>query len=142
MAAIRHFLFAPFRLDPVNRQLWRGDTLVAVRPKPFAVLQYLVAQAGRVVSQEELRKAVWATTYVSEGVLRDYIRELRAVLGDEADASRFIETIPRRGYRFIAPLTTAPPVQSPRPVLSVVEGSTVQSHSLSPPHPVIPSGGA
>ena len=135
MAATRHFVFPPFRLDIVNRQLWRGDTLVAVRPKPLAVLTYLVEQAGRLVSQEELRKAIWDKTYVSEGVLREHVRELRAVLADDADAPCFIETLPRRGYRFIAPLSTiTPPVQSPKPVLSPstslrinsVEGSKAQ----------------
>ena len=81
--------FPPFRLDPLNCQLWRDDTLLSVRPKPLALLTYLVEQAGRLVSQAELRQAVWGATYVSEGVLRDYIRELRAVLGDDADAPRF-----------------------------------------------------
>jgi predicted ATPase len=63
-------------------------------------------------TQEELLKAVWQRTYVSEGLLRGYIRELREVLGDEAKAPRFIEMAPRRGYRFIAPVTTTPPVLS------------------------------
>src|SRR5262249_33367402 len=100
----RQFVFAPFRLDLVNEQLWQGEELVPLRPKLFAVLRYLVEHAGRVVTQEELRTAVWPATVVSESVLRGAIRELREVLGDAADAVRFVETVPHRGYRFVAPL--------------------------------------
>src|SRR5262249_37128943 len=67
---------------------------------------------GRLVTQEELREAVWPTTVVSESVLRGAIRELREVLGDNADAVQFVETIPHRGYRFIAPFSIPPPVAS------------------------------
>src|SRR5262245_22660980 len=106
----RQFVFAPFRLDPVNEQLWQGEELVPLRPKLFALLRYLVEHAGRLVTQEELRQAVWPGMVVSEGVLRGAIWELREVLGDEATAARFVETMPRRGYRFVAPLTRTQPV--------------------------------
>ena len=106
----RQFVFAPFRLDPVNEQLWQGEELVPLRPKLFAVLRHLVEHAGRLVTREELRTAVWPTTVVSESVLRGTIRELRDVLGDDADAARFVETVPHRGYRFVAPLTMTQPV--------------------------------
>src|SRR5262245_44912410 len=97
---VLQILFPPFRLDPVNQQVWHGVEQVALRPKPFAVLRYLVEHAGQLVSRAELVQAVWPTTSVSEGVLRGYIRDLRVVLGDNAAAPRFIETLPRRGYRF------------------------------------------
>ena len=100
----RQFVFAPFRLDLVNEQLWLGEEVVPLRPKLFALLRYLVEHAGRVVTQAELRMAVWPATVVSESVLRGAIRELREVLGDEADEARFVETVPHRGYRFVAPL--------------------------------------
>lgn len=93
--------FPPFRLDPINEQLWRGSELLSVRPKPFAVLRTLVEHAGRLVTKADLLKAVWPDTRVSEGVLKRYVRELREVLGDEAEAPKFIETLARRGYRFI-----------------------------------------
>jgi predicted ATPase/DNA-binding winged helix-turn-helix (wHTH) protein len=99
--------FPPFRLDLPNQQLWRGGELVPLRPKPFAVLAYLATHAGRLVPRAELAKAVWPDTYVGEAVLRGYIRDLRTVLGDDPDAARFIETVARRGYRFIAPLGSA-----------------------------------
>ncbi len=84
--------------------MWQGEKLVPLRPKLLTVLRYLVEHAGRLVTQEELRQAVWPGTVVSESVLRGAIRELREVLGDEATAARFVETIPHRGYRFVAPL--------------------------------------
>jgi DNA-binding winged helix-turn-helix (wHTH) protein len=107
-----HLFFPPFHLDLVNETLWCGARPVPLRPKALAVLRYLVEHAQRLVTQEELLKAVWQRPYVSEGLLRGYIRELRGVLGDEAQAPRFIETASRRGYRFIASVTTTPEVLS------------------------------
>jgi predicted ATPase/DNA-binding winged helix-turn-helix (wHTH) protein len=103
-------LFPPFRLDIRNEQLWRGDELVSVRPKPFAVLAYLAAHPGRLVTAVELRKAIWPTTYVGEGLLRGYIREVRIALGDDPEAPRFIETAPRRGYRFLPAVSASAPI--------------------------------
>lgn len=102
------FVFEPFRLDPVSQQFWQGETLVALRPKLFAVLCHLLENAGRLVARDELRAAVWPRTVISESVLRGTIRDLRDVLGDDAGAARFIETVPHRGYRFIARVTTTP----------------------------------
>src|SRR5215813_6533301 len=127
----RQFVFAPFRLDPVNEQLWQEEELVPLRPKLFAVLRHLVEHAGRLVTREELLKAVWPTSVVSESVLRGTIRELRDVLGDDANTARFVETVPHRGYRFIAPLsTTLPLVQS-----SKFKVQSQDSESLSHPLP-------
>lgn len=85
-------------------------------PKPFAVLRYLVEHAGRLVTQDELLSAIWPETYVQPEVLRRYILEIRRVLGDRAEKPRFVETLPKRGYQFIAPVThaeAASPVGSP-----------------------------
>jgi DNA-binding winged helix-turn-helix (wHTH) protein/tetratricopeptide (TPR) repeat protein len=100
--------FRAFRLDTANERLWRGTRKVILRPKTFAVLRYLVENAGRLVTKNELLDAVWPGTAVSDVVPIVCIRELRKALGDDADAPRFIETMSRRGYRFIAPLTAAP----------------------------------
>lgn len=126
MAAEACLLFHPFRLDPANEQLWRGEQPLPLRPKPFAILRYLVEHADHLVTKADLLAAVWQNTHVAEGVLRGYIRDLRAALGDNPVAPRFIETVDRRGYRFIAPLTTAQSIQgstfniqgSPTPPLS------------------------
>ena len=93
--------FFPFRLDPVNQCLWRGEAKVSLRPKAFAVLAYLVQHAGRLVSQKELLDALWADTFVQPDVLKSHVLEVRSVLGDNPKSPLFIETLPRRGYRFI-----------------------------------------
>jgi DNA-binding winged helix-turn-helix (wHTH) protein len=104
--------FPPFRLDLANEQLWRGAQLLAVRPKTFAVLRYLVEHPSQLVTRDELRQTVWPETVGSERAPKQCIRELRQVLGEETATPRFIETIVRRGWRFIAPLITASPVSS------------------------------
>src|SRR5215831_9994653 len=104
MAESAQIHFPPFRLDAVNKTLWRDDTVLPLRPKPFAVLRYLLEHPGRLVTREELQTAVWSGTFVSESLLRGYVRDLRDVLDDDAESPHFIETIPRRGYRFLAPI--------------------------------------
>jgi DNA-binding winged helix-turn-helix (wHTH) protein len=81
-------------------------------PKDFAVLHYLVAHPEQLVTHEELLKAVWLETVVNPGVLKVCLRRIRRALNDPATAPRFIETVHRRGYRFIAPLTATLPVSS------------------------------
>src|SRR5262245_27860016 len=94
--------FRQFRLDDINQCLWRGDTRLSIMPKPFSVLRYLVDNAGRLVTQDELLGAVWPDAYVQPEVVRRYILEIRRILGDDPKAPHFIETVPKRGYRFIA----------------------------------------
>lgn len=116
MAPDPHYVFPPFRLDPTNACLWRDSIRIALRPTPFAVLQYFIEHPGQLVTKEELLRAVWADTRVSAAVLKGYIQQIRKALGDDARAPRFIETVQRRGYRFIAPLTIAqlsPRLESP-----------------------------
>ncbi len=107
MSSATPIVFPPFRLDVRNQQLWRDEVLVPVRPKPFVVLAYLATHPGRLVTAAELRKAVWPNTYVGEGLLRGYIREARLVLGDDPETPQFIETVPRRGYRFLAAVASS-----------------------------------
>jgi DNA-binding winged helix-turn-helix (wHTH) protein/predicted ATPase len=99
-----HFVFPPFRLDPLQERVWRDTAILPLRPKLFAILHYLVEHPARLVTRDELLRAIWPGTAISEGVLRGCVRALREVLEDDADTPRFIETVPRRGYRFIAPL--------------------------------------
>src|SRR5262245_15688643 len=101
--------FPPFRLDTVNQCLWRRretapDERLLLTPKAFAVLRYLVEHAGQLVTQEALLAAVWPETYIKPEVLKSRIFEVRSVLGDRPKTPRFIETLSRRGYRFIAPV--------------------------------------
>jgi DNA-binding winged helix-turn-helix (wHTH) protein len=96
--------FQPFRLDEVNQCLWRENTRITLMPKPYAVLRHLVENAGRLVTHDELLNAIWPDTYVQPEVLRRYILEIRRVLGDQAEKPHFVETLPKRGYQFIAPV--------------------------------------
>jgi predicted ATPase/DNA-binding winged helix-turn-helix (wHTH) protein len=109
--------FPPFRLDTVNQCLWRGDGAAAERillaPRAFDVLRYLVEHPGRLVVHDELLEALWPKTYVQPEVLKSHIASIRAVLRDDARRPLFIETLSRRGYRFIAPVTEGAPVSHP-----------------------------
>jgi len=82
--------------------LWRDNQLVPLASKPFAVLAYLVAHAGQVVTKEALLEAVWPDTVVSEGVLKTSMGKLRQALGETARTPLYIDTVHGRGYRFIA----------------------------------------
>jgi DNA-binding winged helix-turn-helix (wHTH) protein/tetratricopeptide (TPR) repeat protein len=104
-----HLLFPPFRLDPVNEQLWRENQEIALRPKTFEVLRYLVEHPGRLVTKAALLDAVWREVVVSDSMPGVCIGELRKALGDGAKTPHFIETVHGRGYRFIAKVTTAAP---------------------------------
>jgi predicted ATPase len=97
--------FESYVLDTVNGCLWRGGVQISLPPKPFEVLRYLVDNPGRLVTHDELLDALWPETYVQPQVLRTYVLELRKALGDEAGNPRFIQTQPKRGYRFIAAVT-------------------------------------
>jgi DNA-binding winged helix-turn-helix (wHTH) protein/tetratricopeptide (TPR) repeat protein len=93
--------FGPFCLDLLNERLRRGSQTISLRPKTFAVLRYLLEHPGQLVTKEGLLDAVWPETYVSDVVLKVCIREIREVLGDDPKVPQYIETVHRRGYRFI-----------------------------------------
>jgi len=94
--------FKAFRLDRENHILWRNEDRVPMSPKEFDILAYLVEHAGRVVTQDQILDALWSDTYVNPEVLRKYILEIRKALGDRPENPEFIETVPKRGYRFVA----------------------------------------
>jgi DNA-binding winged helix-turn-helix (wHTH) protein len=99
--------FGAFRLDPANACVWRGEDVLVLPPKPLAVLQYLVTHPGRLVTKAELLAAVWPETAITDAVMRIAISAVRKVLGDTAQTPQYIATVPRRGYRFLAPVTVA-----------------------------------
>src|SRR4029453_11916781 len=132
--------FADFRLDPDNACLWRGTQPIALTPKAFDVLHYLITNADRLVTKTTLIDAVWPETGVSEAVVRIAIGELRRALGDTAQASQYIATVQRRGYRFVAPVgehTEAVPGPPGAPPLEVPD--TPHHHEVGPfPHTLLP----
>ncbi len=123
-----HVEFPPFRIDLANHELWRNDERLPLRPKPFAVLAYLATHPGRLVPRDELAGAVWSDTHVGEGLLRGYVRDVRAVLGDDPARPRFIETVARLGYRFVAP--TVGPLADPEPRVTGMVGRDADLRAL------------
>jgi DNA-binding winged helix-turn-helix (wHTH) protein/tetratricopeptide (TPR) repeat protein len=108
--------FHSFRLDALNQCLWRGEQRVPITPKAFDVLRYLVEHPGRLVTQDEILEALWPKTYVGQEVVKKYILGIRKVLGDRHERPIFIETLPRRGYQFVAEVVdevVAAPLASP-----------------------------
>jgi predicted ATPase/DNA-binding winged helix-turn-helix (wHTH) protein len=97
-----HLTFGPFRLDTTHGRLWRGERATTLRPRTLAMLRYLIEHRGRLVTKAELRQHVWAGAHVSDTVLRVCVQEIRAVLRDAAAAPRYLETVGRQGYRFLA----------------------------------------
>ena len=105
------FSFGPFLLDPAKRTLLRDGVPQSLTPKAFDLLLLLVEQRGRVLSKDELLKAVWPDTFVDEANLSQQIFMLRRTLGGDSNGQEYIATIPRRGYRFVADaIETAPQV--------------------------------
>lgn len=98
----RLYEFGPFRLDPAERLLLRGEDRVALTPKAYETLLALVENAGRALQKEELLRRIWPDTFVEEVSLARNISVLRKVLGDQDGT--YIETLPKRGYRFVAPI--------------------------------------
>src|ERR1700752_4255611 len=96
--------FGRFRLMPAERILLREGEQVPLTPKVFDILITLVEKSGQVVEKDDLMKRVWPDTFVEEGNLTQNISLLRKALGDGIAGQQFIETIPRRGYRFVSPV--------------------------------------
>jgi DNA-binding winged helix-turn-helix (wHTH) protein/TolB-like protein/Flp pilus assembly protein TadD len=102
----KHFYeFNGFRVDPGEGLLLHGDEAIPLPPKALDLLLFLVENAGHVLSKEELMKRLWPDSFVEEANLSHHIFNLRKALGDDKNAVKFIETIPRRGYRFVANVT-------------------------------------
>jgi DNA-binding winged helix-turn-helix (wHTH) protein/TolB-like protein/lipoprotein NlpI len=103
MNAESHFYeFGPFRLDAAERQLLREDRVLPLTPKAFDVLLVLVENSSRTVKKDDLMRLVWPTTCVEEVNLANNVSLLRKVLGEGSNGEHYIQTVPRRGYRFVA----------------------------------------
>jgi len=98
----RIYEFGEFRLDPAAKTLSCRNEPVALTPKVFDTLQFMVEHAGRLLEKDELMERIWQGRFVEESNLTFNIKMLRRALQDDAQRPRFIETVPRRGYRFIA----------------------------------------
>src|SRR5919109_3964240 len=104
-----YYEFGPFRLDPGERRLYRGSEIILLPPKEFDLLLLLVRSSGKLMDRESLIKALWPKTVVEEANLNVHISALRKTLGETPDEYRYIETLPRLGYRFIMPVVEVNP---------------------------------
>lgn len=101
--------FDAFRFDLTDGSLWRDGAEVRLPPRALVILQHLVERAGRVVSKQALIDAAWKEAYVGDASLTEAIGIIRQALGDDPQEPRFIQTVYRRGYRFVAPIATDAP---------------------------------
>ncbi len=98
-----HFYrFKSFQLDVEERQLLRDGIAVPLTPKAFDVLAALVERSGHLVEKDELLRLVWSDSFVEEANVARIVHTLRKVLGEDENGNKFIETVPKRGYRFVA----------------------------------------
>jgi len=103
------YRFGAFALDARKFRLWRDDEVVPLTRKALHTLVALVSHAGDIVDKEDLLNEVWRDTFVTEDTLTQNVSTLRKALGDDPEAPEYIETIPRRGYRFLAPVVEEAP---------------------------------
>src|SRR5499426_1987331 len=131
--------FGPFRMDLRAGLLLRDRDPIPLRPKTWSVLRYLAERPGMLVTKQELLDAVWGDAVVTEAVLSRSIWELRVALGDSSRTSHLLQTVQRRGFRFIAPVSDELPHESPsgkhREFAPATGGST--SHDDAPAVPFV-----
>src|SRR5947209_16409324 len=102
----KHFYeFGRFRVDAAQRLLFLDAEVVPLTPKAFDLLLVLVENSGSVVTKEELLRQVWPDSFVEEANLSHNVYKLREALGERENGGKLIETVPRRGYRFVSPVT-------------------------------------
>jgi TolB-like protein/DNA-binding winged helix-turn-helix (wHTH) protein/Flp pilus assembly protein TadD len=125
------FRFGPFEAKTYAQELSKNGTKVRLRGQPFSILELLLSRAGEVVTREEIRQKLWpADTFVDfEHGLNTSIKKLRQALCDSATEPRYIETLPRLGYRFIAPVEAT---VEPRPKKAAAAGETVSGILAAP----------
>ena len=126
--------FGPFTLDMSERLLWRGDELVPLTPKAFDLLAVLVQNPGRVLSKADLIERVWPDAFVEEANLSHQVYRLRTALGEGEGEASYIDTLSRRGYRFVAPVTHVVPTEAPisGPPTVAVSGEPVPTPEVPP----------
>jgi TolB-like protein/DNA-binding winged helix-turn-helix (wHTH) protein/tetratricopeptide (TPR) repeat protein len=120
-AAAEPFRFGVFEIDPFARELRKHGVRIKLQDQPFAVLLILLEKPGQLVTKEELQQRLWpGNTFVEfDKGIYNAMKRLRETLGDEADTPRYIETIPKRGYRFIAEVYNIAPNVTPVPSVSL-----------------------
>jgi len=121
------YLFEEYAFDTDRRELHRGANVVAIAPQVFDLLDYLLRNRERVVSKDDLIKAIWDGRIVSDAALTTRVNVARSAIGDSGEEQRLIKTLPRKGFRFVGPVREAQrplsvavteiPAEQPKPVL-------------------------
>ncbi|MGH9728955.1 MAG: tetratricopeptide repeat protein [Candidatus Acidiferrales bacterium] len=132
-ATSRLFRFGLFEADLESARLTRKGVRIRLQEQPFRILAMMLERAGQIVTREDLRQHLWpAGTYVDfDGSLNAALKRLRAALDDDADNPRFIETVPKRGYRFIAPVTVKDSVSANAEILSALPTPPAKNDAAS-----------
>src|ERR1041384_5178719 len=132
------FRFGLFEADPTQSTLTRSGIRVKIQDQPFRLLILLLEHPGEVVTREELRQRLWPEgTYVDfDGSLNVILKRLRAAINDDPDNPRFIQTVPKRGYRFIAPVSATHVTPKQQPPLQTVANP---ASDLSPQPNALPT---
>src|SRR5258706_853193 len=132
----KEILFGPYRLDAPNARLTCGGRSVALTPKAFDVLHHLACRPQRLVTKDELLSAIWPDVIVSDASIKVCIRQIRKALDDGAKTPTYIQTVHRRGYRFIGEASAGPTktsdIHSPKTaaIKPAIDGT-------APPHPIV-----
>lgn len=124
------FRFGDFRLDVPGRRLWQGDRPIELSGRYFDALVLLVREHGQLVSKDRFFEEVWSGVVVSDSALTQCIKEIRRQLGDDAGSPRYVETVPRYGYRFVAKVDV--------PTAATPDGAPVVATAPSVAVPVTP----
>ena len=127
------YRFAGFTLEPAERRLSAAGKPIALTPKVFDTLVLLVEHAGHIVSKDQLMKELWPRGYVDESNLTKHIWLIRRALGEGETESRLIETVPKVGYRFIAPVSTAEDGPPPPPLEGTPAAEATAQPAAAPP---------
>ncbi len=127
-----NYSFGPFRLCPTERLLLREDTPVSLAPKAFELLTMLVTRHGRLITRDELMKAIWPDSFVEEINLTVNISLLRKLLGEQPDGRAYIATVPKRGYRFDAPVAENFAPGGSKPLEPIAHESNADPVSVAP----------
>src|SRR5690349_4738474 len=122
------FEFGDITVDLGRMAAARAGVSIPLEPKAFDVLVYLIEHRDRLVTKDELLEAVWTGTFVTPNVLTRAVAQIRKALGESPDDARYIETVAKRGYRFVAPVTVGVPAGT-----AAIPVTTVSAPSSSPP---------
>ena len=125
------YLFADYTLNTERRELHRGADAVSITPQVFDLLEYLIRNRERVVSKDDLIKAIWNGRSVSDAALTTRLNAARGAIGDSGEEQRFIKTLPRKGFRFVGQ------VREVREIASLNSGDTPDSVPALPGKPSI-----